>query len=223
MRASGLFLAWGRQEPARSPPGSCPWHGARCCHCCSECLGPQPAPPPPPGSAALDSIPPRLASPASPIPPLARILPLPEEEDAEISPRSRRLPWPRGRRIWLIYSSLTDRGELGRADLSAPETKRRCQQPRRSRRIGGVVPFPCRAGPEQEAWTHAGGSGAGRGHGKRRALGSQPGKRRDRIPPSPSPPDKLFRVGTPTRRTLPRHTSTALLPADPGCFTRGKT
>lgn len=64
--------------------------------------------------------------------------------------------------------------------------------------------------------------GASWDHGKRSSLGSQPGKRRDRIPPSPSLLDKLFRVGTPTRCTLPRHTSSSLLPSNPSCFSRGK-
>lgn len=79
--------------------------------------------------------------------------------------------------------------------------------------------LPLPAGTEQEArpTQRAQERGAGRDHGKQSALGSQPGKRRDRIPPSPL--DKLFRVGTPTHCTLP---GSSLLLADPGCFCRGK-
>lgn len=102
--------------------------------------------------------------------------------------QERRLPRPHGRRIWLIYGPLTDGGEFGRADLLRRQrgdaSGRGAVADRRRGALAGMERRP----------------GSGRGRGERSEPGSQPGKRRDRIPPSPAPPDKLFRVGTPTRR-----------------------
>lgn len=141
MRARSLFLAWGRQEPGSSDPGSCPWHRARCsCHCCSECLGPQPLPP----RLRSAGVSPRLASPTSPIPPLAPILALPKEEDAGISPGARR--------IWIIYSPAASS-----AALTFPCRRQRGDANSGAGVTGSVLggsPLP--AGTEQEAGARQG-------------------------------------------------------------------
>lgn len=97
---------------------------------------------------------------------------------------------PRGTRLRLIPSSLRDGAAPGRADLSAPETKRSRQRPRRRRSRGDTGCSPPRPPGRGQRQAQHGAPGSAALGSRRRAGGIGIGF----LPPHPLPA-KLFRVG----------------------------